>query len=89
MLVKREYGYLREVEAAVKAARSLGMVVVKIEALGTWRTLRPVDGVCLDFEGPFDIKRGAGPAFVRHDGAEVFMLNDTSLVRLHIETGES
>lgn len=77
---RRVFQYPKTYEAGIKAAKSLGLEVVSITALGAWRSLRPVGDDYVDFQGPFTVKKGAGPAFIRSDGVEVFMLDDTSMV---------
>jgi len=73
------------VSKAVKAAKVLGLRVFSMVAYGTWRTLEPVDNKYVDYEGPFPVKQGVGPAFVRADGAEVFMLGDSARVVVTFE----
>ncbi len=68
-----------------KSAKALGLVVTSTTAIGTWRSLNPSPDGYVDFEGPFSVVRGKGPVFVRDDGSEVFMLNDTAGVQFQFE----
>jgi hypothetical protein len=77
---QRRFNYPRLVSAGLKAAKTLDLAPIAMEAHGRWRSLQPFDGGYRDFDGPFPVSPGVGPAFVRGDGTEVFMLDDSAHV---------
>lgn len=78
----RSYGYPRAVKTAIKAAKELGLRPVSMTAKGAWRSLHPnaQTGQYEDIEGPFPVRQGVGPAFLKDDGSEWFMVDDTARV---------
>lgn len=89
MEFKRTFRFPSQFDAAIKACKPFGIMTKCITALGTWRSLQPIDGEYVDFEGPFAVKKGVGPAFVADDGTEVFMFNDTSRIEVVFSVEES
>jgi hypothetical protein len=77
---QRRFASPRLVAAGLKAAMALDLTPIAMDAHGKWRSLQPVNGEYRDFDGPFPISSGIGPAFVRGDGTEVFMFDDTAHV---------
>lgn len=77
---QRRFAYPRLVAASLKAAKALDLTPIAMDAHGKWRSLNPVNGEYRDYDGPFPVSSGVGPAFVRGDGIEVFMFDDTSSV---------
>ena len=77
---QRRFNYPRLVAAGLKAAKALDLTPIAMDAHGKWRSLHPVNGEYKDFDGPFPVASGVGPTFVRGDGTEVFMHDDSSHV---------
>ena len=88
MNFKRTYAYPGTFANGVKAAKVLGFHVELITAIGRWQSLHPNDdGEYRFYDGPFPVKKGIGPAFLRSDGIEVFMQDDTASVVVAFEDG--
>jgi hypothetical protein len=86
---QRRFAYPRLVAAGLKAARALDVTPIAMDAHGKWRSLQPVNGEFRNYDGPFPVTSGVGPAFVRVDGTEVFMFDDTSSVVVTFAVEES
>lgn len=79
--IVRRYSRIRDIDKVLKAAKTLGLRIVKMEAVGAWRRLWPEEGTR---QGPFAINRGTGPCFTTVvGGLDFHMLDDTSAVEIH------
>lgn len=84
MTFTRKAETVNQCDRMMKAAKELKATVTRLTAMGTWRSLNPIGDRYVDFNGPFDVTRGEGPAFIRDDGTEVFMLDKTAHIIVEV-----
>lgn len=76
----RSFSNPKLIKEAIRAAKKLDIRIIRLTAQGRWRSLHPSPTTreYEDFMGPFTVRQGVLPAFLRDDGTEVFMVDDTS-----------